>query len=219
MPQRFEFYAPLKPFIVHQHFAENDACVRDFGGPNQRVVSKVNGVCPIGYEELYPKFGMRGHNGLDCRAGEDKLFSPIRGIVVEKQTVPARGLGLGIMTFDKVMTDSYPKPYFVKLRMWHLKQMYVEVGDTVEIGQLIGITDTTGYSAGNHLHFEGQVMDKDAGGHPFLADNANGIGAAFNIEPHWNGKFAVDEQIITLQQRLIILLQQYVAYLKQKQNG
>lgn len=220
MASRLELYAPIKPFVINQHFAENQACVKDFGLPTQRVVgANAAGVCPIGYEKLYPKFGMRGHNGLDVRAGEDKLFNACKGIVVEKQTVPARGLGVGIMTLEPVLIDAYPgKEYYAKIRYWHLKEMYVEVGDVVDVGHLLGITDTTGYSAGNHLHWEGQAMAKDAGGHPYLADNANGIGAAFDIEPHWNGKYAVDEVVIPLQMKLIVLLTKLLNALKEKQQ-
>ncbi len=219
MYPRFEYFAPLKPFVITQKFADNQACVRGFGQPWQSIVGKTNNVCPPGYEDLYPKFGMRGHNGLDVSAGEDNLYAPICGMVVEKQSVPARGLGIGIMTLDKVQTDSYAQPRYVKLRMWHLKHIFVEVGDIVEIGQLVGITDTTGYSAGNHLHFEGQVMEKDAGGHPYLADNPNGIGAAFDIEPHWNRQYAFDQMpIATVQQKLILLLQKMLFALQPK-NG
>lgn len=36
----------------------------------------------------------------------------------------------------------------------HLLEGYVEVGDVVEAGQLIALTDNTGWSSGSHLHFE-----------------------------------------------------------------
>ena len=60
MAERLKLYYPVKPYRVNQRFGANEACVRDFGGPNQRVVDKVHGVCPAGYDELY----QIAHGGL-----------------------------------------------------------------------------------------------------------------------------------------------------------
>jgi len=47
---------------------------------------------------------------------------------------------------------------------WHLKKdgVYVNIGDSVTAGQLIGESGNTGYSAFPHLHFE--VVGNDANG-------------------------------------------------------
>jgi murein DD-endopeptidase MepM/ murein hydrolase activator NlpD len=205
---------PVKPFRIAQHFGENIPCVRDFGLPSQSIIDGVNNyVCPVGYEKLYPKFGMSGHNGLDLQAGVQNVYAATGGTVVEKQSVPARGLGIGIMTDTPVDLDAHGTHY-LKLRYWHLKTMYVEVGDKIVPGQLIGLSDNTGYSAGNHLHFEGQPMDVDAGGHPYLTFNGNGIGAAIDIEPYFNGQYAQDLYVNSLQQRVIVLLHKFIDVLK-----
>jgi murein DD-endopeptidase MepM/ murein hydrolase activator NlpD len=187
---RPSIYYPVRPFKIFQHFGENQACVRYFGTSKQHITgSYADGTCPTNYEKLYPKFGMRGHNGLDIVAGVQKVYAAMDGTVVEKQSVPARGLGLGIMSHERLdLGDA--GVHFLKLRYWHLKTMYVEAGDKIKAGQLIGLTDSTGYSSGNHLHWEGQPMDIDAGGHPYLTQNANGIGAAIDIEPFLNGIYA-----------------------------
>ncbi len=36
----------------------------------------------------------------------------------------------------------------------HHSRMYVKIGQKVEKGQQIGLSGTTGYSTGNHLHFQ-----------------------------------------------------------------
>lgn len=186
-----EIYYPVKPFRITQHFADNQACVYDFGKSTQIVMSKLaSGLCPIGYEELYPKFGMKGHNGMDIATGEWPLYAAMDGVIVEQQSVPARGLGLGIMSHEKY--DFPEGNYYLKLRYWHLKSFNKNAGDTVKVGDLIGVTNNTGYSSGNHLHFEGQLMTKDAGGHPKLVQLDNGYANAVDIEPYFNGKYAVD---------------------------
>jgi murein DD-endopeptidase MepM/ murein hydrolase activator NlpD len=47
---------------------------------------------------------------------------------------------------------------------WHLKKdgVYINIGDTITSGQLIGESGNTGYSAFPHLHFE--VVGNDANG-------------------------------------------------------
>ncbi len=86
-----------------------------------------------------------------------------------------------------------------------------------------GITNNTGYSSGNHLHFEIQPMDKDAGGHPILASDLNSptwpsdpakkvIAGAIDAEPFLIGDFAdTVTQRIGIYQQIIRLLTAYLA--------
>lgn len=205
------FY-PVNPFFVGQHFGENTPCVRDFGLPTQSIVGP-NGTttCPTGYDHLYQHWGMNGHNGTDLMAGEQPVFAAMDGVVVEKEVVPARGLGLGILSHTQF--DFPEGKHYLKLRYWHLKSFDVEVGDVVKVGYRIGFSDNTGYSSGNHLHFEGQLVDKDAGGHPVTVQLNNGYANAVNIEPYFNKRYAMqftrdlwfgtfNEDVLELQRRL-----------------
>lgn len=216
MSERLRLYDPVRPLYINQNFGDNIPCVKDFGLPTQSIVSGAdNKTCPPGYDKLYGKWGMEGHNGTDLMAGEQNVYAACDGVVIEKQTVPARGLGVGIITNTPVLLDRFGEHY-IKIRYWHFKSFNVEVGDSVKVGDLLGTSDNTGYSAGNHLHWEGQPMDKDAGGHPYLAF-PGGIGviaSAIDIAPFRVGIYAdtVPEQITLLQQAvraLIAYLQQY----------
>lgn len=205
-----EIFYPLRPFCINQHFGENDPCVSDFGKPTQHILSG-HAVCPVSYEKLYAKFGMNGHNGTDLASGEQPVYAAMSGTVIEKQTRPARGLGLGILSDGEY--DFPEGRAYLKLRYWHLKSFNVEVGKHVKRGDQIGVTDNTGYSSGNHLHFEGQLYKKDAGGHPILIQLNNGYANAINIEPYFNGRYASEftrdlwfgrygEDVLTLQKLL-----------------
>src|SRR5690348_11965458 len=133
MAPRLRLYWPVRPYFVNQAFAANQPCVSNFGQPNQKIFdSNPDGTCPVG-EKLYGHFGMAGHNGLDLRAGEQPIYAASTGTVIEKQTVPARGLGLGILTDEPVFLDQFGIHY-AKVRYWHLKSFNVEVGDRVEVG-------------------------------------------------------------------------------------
>lgn len=216
--ERLRLCYPIRPYIVNQNFGDNKPCVRNFGASNQEVIqSLVDNTCPVGSDKLYAHFGMSGHNGMDLNAGEQNVYAACDGIVVEQQTVPARGLGLGILTNDIVHLDA-AGDHYAKVRYWHLKRFYVNVGDSVTTGQLIGVTDNTGYSSGNHLHFEVQPMDKDVGGHPYLTFPNNQIGAAIDPKSFFTGIYAdiVPQQISYLRQLVIVLTAQLQEILKKK---
>lgn len=214
---KLSLYYPVKPFHVNQHFGDNLPCVKDFGEPTQQIVTGANNTtCPLGYDKLYSHFGMLGHNGTDLMAGVQNVYAACDGIVVEKQTVPARGLGIGILTNEQYDFGIYGTHY-IKIRYWHLKSFNCEVGDVINAGQIIGVSNNTGYSSGNHLHFEGQPMDKDSGGHPILSNPLGSIAGAIDLEPYFIGIFAQNlPQIISLQTALVGVLTKLVNYLKSK---
>lgn len=200
-------FQPVKPFHINQSFGENTPCVKNYGTPNQSIVNGADNLtCPVGYEKLYAKFGMSGHNGTDLAAGEQPVYAACDGTVIEQQFVPARGLGVGILTDTPV--DMECGTHFAKIRYWHFKSFTVKVGDHVTVGQQIGVSDNTGYSSGNHLHFELQPMDKDAGGHPFLTMPSGNIAGAVSIEPYLTPYFAGDKQkVVNILSQMIALLQ------------
>lgn len=217
MPSKFEISYPVRPFKINQNFGDNLPCVKNFGDPNQIIVSGPdNKTCPPGFEKLYQNFDMSGHNGTDIMAGVQNVFSACDGVVVEKQTVPARGLGLGILTNTPVLLKD-GSTHFIKVRYWHLKSFNVEVGDKVKLGQIIGISNSTGFSSGNHLHFEGQPMDKDSGGHPLLVNPPGSIAGAIDMVPYFTGFYAdTYYQDVGTFQTLIAKLIEMLAMLQKK---
>lgn len=212
---QLRLYYPVRPYVRNQRFGDNLPCVKDFGLPTQRIVIGTDAAtCPAGYEKLYPKFGMSGHNGEDLNAGVQPVRAAVSGYVVEIQDTPARGLGIGILTDDQY--DFGPLGvHYAKLRYWHLKEYYVKAGDWVDVGQVIGLTDSTGYSSGNHLHFELNLMDKDVGGHPYQAFPNNGIAGAQDPGVYWTGMYAdVYAPTVTAYQKLLLVLQALIAEYK-----
>jgi murein DD-endopeptidase MepM/ murein hydrolase activator NlpD len=209
---KLSIHFPVKPFGISQRFAENIPCVKDFGLPTQKIIDGTQGTCPVGYDKLYQHWGMSGHNGTDVFAGIQPVYAAVAGTVIEMQTAPARGLGLGILSDEEFQMDC--GTHFAKLRYWHLQSFSAKLGDHVEVGQQIGITDSTGYSSGNHLHFELQPMDKDRGGHPKLTNPQGHIAGAVALEPYLNGLYANDERKKALQLKTIELLKALLALLR-----
>ena len=145
-------YQPVSPFRVNQYFGEDRACISITDG--KTVISKdTNASCPVGYKSLYTQ--TKGHNGLDLQANRwQPVYAAHDGIVNEVQTETARGLGIGIVSNEKRFFTESGKSNNYKSRSWHFIALDVHVGDKIKAGDLIGYADSTGYSSGDHLHFE-----------------------------------------------------------------
>ncbi len=147
---------------------------------------------------------MAGHNGTDLAAGEQPIYAAAAGTVIEQQIVESRGFGLGIVTDEPV--DLECGTHYAKLRYWHLKNFNVSVGDRVTQGQQIGVSDNTGYSSGNHLHFELQPMDKTKSGHYSLVNPPGSIAGAVDVEPYIMTAQEAQEAEPSVLQQLILAL-------------
>ena len=143
---------------MNQPFGANTACINL---TTRRIISCNGHNPPPGHKSVYSM--MKGHNGIDAFAlGWQRCYAAAVGVVVEKQTEPERGLGIGIL--------HQHEGRFYKTRYWHLAAIDVDINEEVSAGQLVGYCDNTGYSSGNHLHFElkevdqlGETLNRDNG--------------------------------------------------------
>lgn len=92
--------------------------------------------------QIYKKFGMKGHNGIDFRARIDTpIFAAIDGVV--ENYINHRGYGNHIKQVNKKYQVIYA----------HLSAFKKHSGDFVKAGEMIGWSGNTGFSTGPHLHF------------------------------------------------------------------
>ena len=193
---------PIKPYIKYQSFGDSLACCENNNLPitKRNIIGKANGACPIGYVELYPLLGMKGHTGMDLFGphGTPVYYSGPTGTVEEIQSESERGLGLGIVTQDKFLFEGWE--YQAKTRYWHLKGFNVEYDQVVKTGDLIGWSDNTGLSSGDHLHFELKPVARDSSGKYYNVRQNNGYYGSINPEPYFDGKYAQDELVMPFNQ-------------------
>ena len=135
------FYQPLKPWVINQGFGENRVCYK----PGTRDVILCDGLNPpMGYISLY---GSNGHAGIDAVAlGGQEVYCSQRGIVDFIDTNSRSGLDVRIVS--EIGGEKYHHIYEHLLGYMH------SVGNRIETGQLVGWCDNTGWSSGNHLHFQ-----------------------------------------------------------------
>ncbi|MGI8554769.1 MAG: M23 family metallopeptidase [Pyrinomonadaceae bacterium] len=98
------------------------------------------------------------HPGLDI-SGEkgDQVIAPANGTVVKAGWQGGYGNLIEIDHDNGLIT-----------RYGHLSKIEVQVGDTIERGQEIGLIGSTGRSTGPHLHFEIRLGDKAINPRRFL---------------------------------------------------
>ena len=92
-----------------------------------------------------------GHMGIDFATPYGvTAVSPTRGEVIRSGDYKD-GYGICVQVWDKEQNIAW--------RVGHLARADVRIGETVWVGRQIGITDNTGFSTGNHIHFEVCYVD------------------------------------------------------------
>lgn len=135
-------HQPIKPLRISQRFGENLACV-SLDGLN-RIIACDGKNPPSGYKSLY---GDRGHLGIDIPAYHgQEVYAAQRGRIYKVDTNLKSGLDVRVESEE----DGHRFRHIYE----HLLGYQGKVGDWVETGQLIGWADNTGYSGGDHLHFQ-----------------------------------------------------------------
>lgn len=143
-------YQPVKPFRLNQKFGENNACI-SLDGAN-RVINCNGHKPPAGYKSLY---GPLGHGGIDLRTSHgQEVYHACSGTVYKIDTSAKSGLD--------VRVECNEGGLIFRLIYEHLLGYQPKVGDKIKVGQLVGWADNTGYSSGNHLHFQMELWKEGA---------------------------------------------------------
>ncbi|MGJ1261807.1 M23 family metallopeptidase [Sphingobacterium spiritivorum] len=111
-------------------------------------LDKLKVTSPFGYR-IHPINGKASHhNGADFAARSDPVFNVLDG------RVKATGKHIALGKYVRVLHGDVETIY------GHLSRILVSSGDTVTVGQPIGITGATGRVTGEHLHFSVKFKGK-----------------------------------------------------------
>lgn len=114
------------------------------------------------HPEIYIRFGLKGHNGIDFtgpRAGIlVPIFSPYDGEVWEVGDEGDDGYG----RFVRVRTAPDASGVRRELVFGHLSEIAVKKGNWVNLGDRIGTMGNTGFSSAPHLHLGLRKIDANA---------------------------------------------------------
>lgn len=104
-------------------------------------------------QEPYGGFSHKVLNAIDIANNEKTpIYSTLNGIVSNISYVdPAPGTGYGVMV---TVTNNQTKAEVLFAHFIPNSNSHLTKGQQVNKGDLIGLMDTTGYSQGNHLHYE-----------------------------------------------------------------
>ncbi|WP_258297725.1 glucosaminidase domain-containing protein [Paenibacillus peoriae] len=95
------------------------------------------------------------HSGIDIGVPEGTPVQSSTAGTVETVKFPMPSDPASTQNAGIFVVISNPDPQLnLKTRYLHLSQVFVNPGDTVEAGQIIGLSGNTGRSTGAHLHFE-----------------------------------------------------------------
>lgn len=194
---KLRLYYPTKPFFIFQHFAQ----------------------CEVGICDYYRSLGLAGHNGLDIDAATGtKVYAAHDGQVVFAGEDGSGGWGIVIRTdreYEYKDGDAYYKSIY-----WHLlpSGIKVKAGDNVKTGDLIALSDATGFTTGAHLHFGLKPVYKGENDWTWWnAEQENGFKGAIDPEPFFTGIHAADVPAqISLYTSLISILKSMVGLLSAK---
>lgn len=197
-------YQPVTPWRVTQPFAANMACSNpDFSGV---VWANPDGTCPAGKVKLYEALGTAGHTGVDLALRRwQPIYASAPGKVIKVYTIVQKGLGVSVRTDDKYFCTETGKDEYFRYLNFHMISLDVEVGDHVEIGDLLGYGDSTGISGGDHDHYELAPVDEN--GNTILNNQYWGcVDPLPYMYPHFALKYSLLKQYAELLARYVDLL-------------
>lgn len=160
----------------------------------------------------YEQFGFTRHNGVDTLEGADRrIHCPQKAEVLFVGHNDGAGNYVQLRTTD--MWEADGTECYVWMMFMHLEKATCKVGDILDIGGEIGVSDHTGFSTGPHIHCTFRRLTK----YGTQLDTDPATNFTFDPMPYTTTVSAIDYyKWLGLNKQLILLLQRLVGLLQVK---
>ncbi len=176
---KLQIYYPHKPYQISQHWGNpNPAYSQQFGDPNFKL-----------------------HNGVDSITGyfnwdgsvdtEFPVYCPVADFKVLSVDYAPQGGGNEIWLISKGKYQMFDKECYALLVLCHAKKVLVQAGYEPKLGELLTISDTTGFSTGLHVHTG--LYRVDYNGTWFTKLDTNEATGSFSPELFFTQTYAIDQ--------------------------
>lgn len=181
---------PLKIFYAHKPFV----ITQRWGNPNP--IYKAAG------------FSFSQHNGTDSITGTKNIngsddnhfpvYCPVENFTVYQVDYASAGGGHELWLLSNAPLQMNDKVRYAYMPLCHGKKILVKAGDQPKLGQLLMISDSTGFSTGQHLHeglyrvqWDGRSFIHDA------TDDQNDAGGSYDPAQFFTGEYAIDKAALS----------------------
>lgn len=143
-------------YTMHPDFFRYAPC-------DTKIVTQLFGANP----EVYSKYGLPGHDGVDYAVRAGKPYYAVQdGIVSYAGDKMANGTGKSAYGWHVYIEHLVAENIFETLYAHAAPNLPVKTGDVIKAGDIVGYSGNTGNSTGYHLHF-GLLWPMDTGnGYP-----------------------------------------------------
>jgi len=176
-----KLYYPHKPYIVTQTWGNpNSAYSTQFGDPNFTLHNGVDSVA------VYPDA-----TGAYKRGTHWPLYCPGNGFRVLQVDFAPKGGGNEVWLISKEKVQMDDKECHALFVMCHADEIFVKAGDEPVVGQILGVSDNTGFSTGEHTHCG--LYRVDYNGTWFTKLDTNNATGSYNPASFYTGMYAIDQ--------------------------
>lgn len=176
-----QIHYPFKPYIITQHWGNpNPAYSAQFNDPSFKLHNGVDAVA------LYPQ-----SDGSFAKGTKWPVYCPADGFKVLSVDYAPQGGGNEVWLISKNKYQMFEKECYALLVLCHADRVLVKAGDEPKLGEILMVSDNTGFSTGEHTHMGLYRVDYNDIWYTRLDENdATG---SFDPSLFFNGIYAVDQ--------------------------